>query len=128
MWTNPKKGVAQKRILLRDATEGETYYEAIPTTAIFTFILIYAFVQELENNIAANSRESPLVAMIGSDGDFFALTFATSLLTASLGLSKALKTGPCRIFPEGGILSGRFLLLVCANLTTLLGKILLTDN
>ena len=64
IWTNPKKGLAQKRILQRDATEGETYYEAIPTTAIFTFIAIFALLREGENR----ERESPLTALIGSDG------------------------------------------------------------
>ena len=121
IWTNPKKGLAKKRILQRDATEGETYYEAIPTTAIFMFIAIYSMLQESKNM----EIESPLLALVGSDGNIFLVTFATSLLTASLGLSKALKTGPCRVFPEGGMLSGRFLLLVCANLVTLLGKLVL---
>ena len=124
IWTNPKKGLAKKRILQRDATEGETYYEAIPTTAIFMFIAIYSMLQESKNM----EIESPLLALVGSDGNIFLVTFATSLLTASLGLSKALKTGPCRVFPEGGMLSGRFLLLVCANLVTLLGKIALISS
>ena len=119
IWTKPKKGLAKKRILQRDAYEGETYYEAIPTTAILTFIIIYTALQGSKNK----EKESPLFALIGSDLTFFWVTYASSLLTASFGLSKALKTGPCRIFPEGGMFSCRFFLLVCNNLVTLLGKL-----
>ena len=87
IWTNPRKGLAKKRMLQRDAFEGETYYEAIPTSAIFSFIILTALYQGD-------------FSFIGSNLALFLATYATSLLTASFGLAKALKTGPCKILPE----------------------------
>ena len=98
IWTNPGKGLVQKRVLQRDASEGETYYEAIPTTAILTFIYLSGIYVKDE------SAEPPILSLMGSDPTFFFVTYSTSLLTASIGLSKALKTGPCRILPEGRVL------------------------
>ena len=102
IWTNPKKGITKKRVLQRDAFEGETYYEAIPTTAILTTLVLstfFASIFQLDSDI---ENESPLELVIGSDVSdvpFFLATFASSVLTTTLGLSKALKTGPCKIFP-----------------------------
>ena len=98
IWTNPRKGLVQKRVLQRDASEGETYYEAIPKTAILTFIYLSGIYVKDE------SAEPPILSLMGSDPTFFFVTYSTSLLTASIGLSKALKTGPCRILPEGRVL------------------------
>ena len=36
----------------------------------------------------------------------FITTFATSVLTATLGIAKFLKTGPCRLLPDQGPLGG----------------------
>ena len=119
IWTNPREGLAKKKILQRDAFEGETYLEAIPITAILTFIYLSAIWSD------DGITEPPILSLIGSDAKFFFVTYATSLLTASFGLAKALKTGPCRILPEGRLLSCRFLLLICATLLTLAGKLFL---
>ena len=116
IWTNPRKGLSQKRVLQRDAFEGETYFEAIPTTAILTSILFYT---TLKND---NTAEPPIFSLRGSDKTFFLATYATSVLTASIGLAKALKTGPCKIIPEGKLLSFRFRLLIFTILLTLIGK------
>ena len=116
IWTDPKRGLAKKRILQRDAFEGETYCEAIPTTAILSFIILYSrFV-----NASSEDREPPLLLIVGSDNAFFAVTYATSFLSATLGLSKAFTTGPCKILPEG--VSCRFLLLFFASFFTLVTK------
>ena len=101
----------------RDAFEGETYLEAIPITAILTFIYLSAIWSD------DGITEPPILSLIGSDAKFFFVSYATSLLTASFGLAKALKTGPCRILPEGRLLSCRFLLLIFATLLTLAGKL-----
>merc|ERR1712012_1414500 len=56
----------------------------------------------------------------------FSVTFATSALSAGLGLAKCLKVGACRVLAEGGCLGGllapRFLLLFAACLLSLVGK------
>ena len=111
IWTNPRKGLAKKRMLQRDACEGETFYEAIPTSAIFSFLLLAALYQR--DHI---SEEPQIHSLIGSNFTLFLATYMTSLLAASFGLAKALKTGPCEILPYGGLLSCRFLLLIFASL------------
>ena len=70
----------------------------------------------------SRNREPLFFTLEGSNEDFFLVTYMTSSLTASFGLAKALKTGPCKILPEGGLLSSRFLLLILASLLTLIGK------
>jgi len=89
IWANPREGLARKKVLQRDAFEGETYLEAIPITVILTFI--YHSAMWSDNGDA----EPPILSLIGSDAKFFFVSYATSLLTASFGLAKALKTGPC---------------------------------
>ena len=102
----------------RDAFEGETYLEAIPITAILTFIYLSAIWSD------DGTAELPVIlSLIGSDANLFFAAYVTSLLTASFGLAKALKTGPCRILPEGRLLSCRFLLLIFATLLTLTEKL-----
>ena len=120
IWTDPKSGLAKKRILQRDASEGETYCEAIPTTAILTSILL----SHVSTGTGAPTSLSLIVGSNQSDHVLFAVTYATSFLTASFGLSKALSTGPCKILPEGRLVSCRFFLIFSASLFTLIGKYL----
>ena len=119
-WTNPKKGIAKKRVLQRDAFEGETYYEAIPTTAILVAILWSAGL--LDRNVDYE-RESPIFLLIGYDQSFFSVTLASSFFTSAFGLSKVLKTGPCKILPGTSLFSGRFFFIICVNFFNLLGKV-----
>ena len=118
IWTNPRKGLARKRVLQRDAFEGETYYEAIPTTAIFTAINVYGLLWGVLNP----EKEPMSLALMGDDATLFNVTYYSSILCATFGLSKALITGPCKIFPGTSLFSGRVLLLVVANLCNLLGS------
>ena len=121
-WTNPKKGNAKKRVLQRDAFEGETYYEAIPTTTILVAILWSAGLLDLDLDLDFK-QESPIFLLIGYDQYFFLVTLASSFFTSAFGLSKALKTGPCKIFPGTSLFSGRFFLVICLNFLNLLGKV-----
>ena len=118
IWTNPKKGLVRKRVLQRDAFEGETYYEAVPTTAILTAIWVYSVHWNAQNP----EKEPMSLAIRGHDGTLFFVTFYSSILSATFGLSKALITGPCKIFPGTSLFSGRALLLAVANLFNLLGS------
>ena len=122
IWTNPRKGLARKRVLQRDAFEGETYYEAIPTTAILTSIWVYSRLWDFQN-----PEKVPMsLAVTGDESTLFWVTFSSSFLSATFGLSKALITGPCKIFPGTSLFSGRILLLVFANLLNLLGSFMVT--
>ena len=40
------------------------------------------------------------------DPNLFIVTFVTSVLTATLGIAKFLKIGPCRLVPDQGSLGG----------------------
>ena len=130
IWTNPKKGLVRKRVLQRDAFEGETYYEAVPTTAILTAMLGYFLLWDLQN-------PDKVVMSLGltngltdeqtddSSSTLHLVTFFSSILSAIFGLSKTLVTGPCKIFPGTSLFSGRVLLLVFANLFNLLGSLII---
>ena len=119
VWTNPKKSLVRKRVLQRDVFEGEIYYEAIPTTAILMAIYVYSASWDIQNP----EKEPMSLAIRGhDDGTLFFVTFCSSILSATFGLSKALITGPCKIFPGTSLFSGRALLLAVANLFNLLGS------
>ena len=56
----------------------------------------------------------------------FITTFATSVLTATLGIAKFLKIGPCRLVPDQGPLGGHgtlaFLMLMLNIASTIVSK------
>ena len=85
-WTQPLKGLREKRYLERNLMENEIFTEAVPSTLIMTFIML-----------AVNWREQKLIiGEYGSAGLYlFYVTFGTSVLSASLGLAKCLKVGAC---------------------------------
>ena len=122
VWTNPKKSLVRKRVLQRDVFEGEIYYEAIPTTAILTSIWVYSRLWDFQNP----DKVPMSLAVTGEESTLFWVTFSSSFLSATFGLSKALITGPCKIFPGTSLFSGRILLLVFANLLNLLGSVMVT--
>ena len=73
----------------------------------------------MTNFIAEQRSDEDSFLVIGdmsSDKVLFWVTYSTSFLSASLGMAKALKTGPCAILSEegllGGVLTPKFLLLL----------------
>ena len=60
------------------------------------------------------------------DKKLFIATFATSVFTATLGIAKFLKTGPCRLVPDHGPLGGHgtlaFLMLMLNIASTIVSK------
>ena len=62
----------------------------------------------------------------GLSPKLFIATFSSSVLTATLGIAKFLKVGPCRLVPDEGILGGHgnlgFLLIMVNIATTILSK------
>ena len=82
-WTQPKKGVREKKHLERNLMENEIFTEAVPSALIMTFLWV-----------ATRSLEE-YILIIGEPGSasfyLFFVTFFTSVLSAGLGLSKCLK-------------------------------------
>ena len=121
LWTNPEKGMEKKKKMDRDVAEMEVFVEAVPTTMVMTFLMVRAvFSRNREERFFINGAP-------GSRHEFmFFFSFVTSVLSASFGLAKSLKVGPCRVLAEGGALGGlaspRFLLLSLACGATLVGK------
>ena len=119
VWTDPKRGLQERKNLERNLVQTEVFFEAVPSTLIMTYLMARALGSETEGSeIIVNWRnlESP-------DSLLFFLAFTTSVITSSLGLAKNLKLGPCRILPEErGLLSPQFILIFFSCWLTLAGK------
>jgi len=109
--TDTKKGLRKKRKLELEISEFEVFCEAVMSVLVMTYIIW---------------KESGEKLLIGEDysTDFylFYITYLTSILTASLGLAKCLKVGPCRVFPLGGLCNKKFFFLMFTMGTTLVSK------
>ena len=86
---------AEKRRFESEITSLEAYLEAAPSV----FVMFVAFVTTLFDN--ENEK-----GLIGESQILFRTTFLMSLLTSSLGVTKYLLIGPCRIIPNNGLLNG----------------------
>ena len=82
-WTQPLKGVREKKHLERNLMENEIFTEAVPSTLIMTFLIV----------VIGSYEERKLIIGEQSSADkvLFFVTFATSVLSAGLGLAKCLK-------------------------------------
>jgi len=122
-------------MLEREVSEVEVFIEAVPSVFVMTFFIIFgsvlgkSFIFHAEYNEKAADLLQALVFGEGVKKNLFYVTYFTSILTASLGIAKCLKVGPCRILPEGGALgglgTGRFLLILFSVALTLICKIVL---
>ena len=85
-WTQPKKGVREKKHLERNLMENEIFTEAVPSFLIITFLMVV---------VRFGRDEGGGFIMGESSAGFylFCVTFATSGLSAGLGLAKCLKVG-----------------------------------
>jgi len=114
IFTNSGKTEAMKKELRRDVAELEVFVESVFSTLIITFLLMRGggtFYSEV----------------VSDHPNLFYLSYATSLLSASYGMAKSLKEGPCRILADngedfGGLLNGRFLLLFISVAATFASK------
>ena len=81
-WTQPKKGVREKKHLERNLMENEIFTEAVPSALIMTFLWVVG-------------EENKLIIGEGRSASYylFFVTFTTSVLSAGLGLAKCLKVG-----------------------------------
>ena len=120
LWRDPKRGLSKKKKFERDLSEKEVFLEAVPTTFILTYIA-----GRLQTSISLDRRN--IRAGVYLNIGLFVSTLFTSIITASLGMSKALKVGVCKILPNdkgplGGFLSIRFILIFLASFFTLFSK------
>jgi len=119
MWTDFERGLAKKKKLDREISEYEVFLESVFTVLGMTYIFV-------KSNYSRRDRQLVMGKFGSTDEILFFVAYATSILTASLGLSKCLKIGPCRVLGEGGALgglcSGRFILLMVTVAVTLVGK------
>ena len=85
-WTQPKKGVREKKHLERNLMENEIFTEAVPSSLIMTFLMMV--------NLWVSAEDDVIGARVKGGSNFlFFVTFTTSVLSASLGLAKCLKVG-----------------------------------
>jgi len=137
-----EKGLAKKKVYEREISEVEIFTEAVPTVLILTNFLVQGQQDCAEYivNVIRDGNNTLYKAFIAEDCEtstlifgstrydvlMFLFTFVTSILSASLGLAKCLKVGPCRVLGEGGAMDGlcspRFILLVLSSGCTLIGK------
>ena len=83
-WTQPKKGVREKKHLERNLMENEIFTEAVPSALIMTFLMVVNLWTEDEDDVIGASVK-------GGSNYLFFVTFFTSVLSAGLGLAKCLK-------------------------------------
>ena len=111
--------VNEKNTLERDVSILEPFLESVPTVWITTVIL--AKQAEPENNYA-----------LGKDVTIFITSFTLSVISSSIGITKFLKVGPCKIFPEGGsclgYLTGRFMMVFIAVACSVVNKGLMVSS
>ena len=99
-WTQPLNGMKEKKQFERNLMEKEIFTEAVPTSFIMTFLMVFVDVSTLDcGHCRPWSTEASLI--IGEVGTssflLFFVSLATSLLSAGLGLANCLKVGACQI-------------------------------
>ena len=87
-WTQPLKGMREKKHLERNLMEHEIFTEAVPTALIMTFLMTV--------NIFINHERDEVIIGSGASYYLFFVSFSTSVLCAGLGLAKCLKVGVCQ--------------------------------
>ena len=108
----------EQKNLERDVGMLEPFLESVPSALIMTILL--AKVYESKDNWDAIFNEGGLGAAK------LLFSYALSVFSASFAVTKFLKVGPCRIFPEGGpcigLCTARFLTAFNAVALTMVGK------
>ena len=87
----PKKALKKKKYLERNVMENEIFTEAVPTTLIMTFLMAVLVVSR-DNSFREDDtiHPDPIAILLANERY---LTFATSALSAGLGLAKCVKVG-----------------------------------
>jgi len=124
VWTEGLAGgLAKKSQFQRDIAQYEVFCESVPSTLTVGFLLVQAAVLRkdgMEHLIDLNSKKDVVL---------FGFSFGSSFFSASFGMAKSLKVGPCRILAQTkstieGLLSPRFILIFFSIAVTFAGKAL----
>ena len=91
-WTQPLKGVREKKHLERNLMGSEIFTEAVPSILAMTFLMMASM------QTATHDGKEHVIFGQSRSSDFylFFVTFFTSVLSACLGLAKCLKVGACQ--------------------------------
>ena len=124
MYQNNPKANKKKRKLMADVGSTEPYLESWPSVLIMTIIFVYSL-----PNRARRPNEMNEKAVFGTDNTgeasftgfiWFLVSYAISILTASLGVTKLLVIGPCPVIR--GLCTWRFILCFLSVMTSILTK------
>ena len=133
------KAVHKMKKMRAEIGTTEAYLEAYPSVVIMTCIFIHAGYKQKpdkqlvhdNNNFYDEHSSNNFQAVFGdyeSSVSFilFFCTYAISIITATLGITKGLQIGPCPILSDEGILGGlltwRFVITYLAVLFSILSK------
>jgi len=118
-WSDEESAANERKTLEREVAEFEAMVESVPTVFIMSFALAVTGGKGVITEEGGQNLFSPEVLL-------FLFTFLTSIASATLGMIKPLKSGPCKILPSGGLFGG-YLTLSCILLfftmgATMVGK------
>jgi hypothetical protein len=134
-WTNPQGAQQKKNTFLREASEIEVFAESVFTVLVMTFLMVMGL--KVKEGTGKGQAGALIIGEyywdyetgtqhISHDIYLFFFSYSISILSASLGLAKTLKTGPCKTLGEGGavggLCTGRFILLTLSMGITLVAK------
>ena len=123
VWRNPTRGLAKKKKLETEVSQAEIFLEAVPTVFVLTHIAMRGTHGANDTDLTMSHQRFAFSQITGK----FIFTYFISMVSASLGMAKALKVGVCKVLSDKGLLDGlltfRFFLLFLACFHTLLIKI-----
>ena len=88
LWRNPRRGLVKKRKFEREIIETEVFLEAVPSTYIMTNYI-------LKRIFGSTDRIAKVHITSSYNTTLFALSFFTSVISASLVMAKSLKVIIC---------------------------------
>jgi len=89
-WKNDQSWTEEKLQLERDIVSVEPFVEAVPQVFVQLTILAFSF----------DEQRSDVYGIINPSGRMFLASFTISVLSATLGIAKFLKTGHCQLVPN----------------------------
>ena len=134
LYKNDKTHQKKQIELLREIGSTEAFLEASPSIIIMTIIWVsLGDAVYIANEIDCSANNIPTIkknacAVFGGFGgvEWFFMTYAISVFTGGLGITKFLQIGPCSMLTEegplGGTLTGGFILTYLAVMFSLLTK------
>ena len=132
---NAERAQNKKQELLREISSTEPFLEAWPSILIMTIIWVQAGSEFIvgDDNIDCTSNyikdyHKNFCAVYSGFGGivWFFTTYAISVFTGALGITKFLQTGPCSVLSEegplGGILKWKFIITYLSVMCSLITK------